>query len=130
MATYKSYSSYTVLCVSVPYLGLSDHFPIFVTRKINSLSSVKNSHFTITYRSFKNVNEDEFCNDLQSIPWDIIKMFDDTNDAVETWSSLFLEVVNVNKHLPLKQHCVKRKQQPKWIIGEIFLGLWRYFEKI
>ena len=106
-----------VLCVNVPNLGLSDHFPIFVTRKINSLSSVKNSHFTITYRSFKKFNEEEFCNDLQSIPWDIIKMFDDTNDAVETWSSLFLDVVN--KHLPLKQHRVKRKQQPKWITGEI-----------
>ena len=106
-----------VLCVNVPKLGLSDHFPIFVTRKINSLTSVKNSHFTITYRSFKGFNEENFCNDLKSIPWDIIKMFDDTNDAVETWSSLFLDVAN--KHLPLKQHRVKRKQQPKWIIGEI-----------
>ena len=38
-------------------------------------------------------------------------MFDDTNDADETWSSLFLDVVD--KHLPLKQHRVKRKQQPK-----------------
>ena len=44
-------------------------------------------------------------------------MFNDTNDAVETWSSLFLDVVN--KHLPLKQHRVKRKQQLKWITGEI-----------
>ena len=67
------------LCVNVPNLGLSDHFPIFVTRKINILSSVKNSHFKITYRSFKNINEEEFCNDLKSIPWDIIKLFDDTN---------------------------------------------------
>ena len=64
-----------------------------------------------------NFNEEEFCNDLKSIPWDIIKTFDDINDAVETWSSLFLDVVNL--HLPMKQHRVKRKQQPKWITGEI-----------
>ena len=41
-------------------------------------------------------------------------MFDDTNDVVETWSSLFLDIAN--KHLPLKQHRVKRQQQPT---GEI-----------
>ena len=44
-------------------------------------------------------------------------MFDDTNEAVETWSSLFLDIVD--KHLPLKQHRVKRQQQPKWLTGEI-----------
>ena len=65
------------------------------------------------YRSFKNLNEQEFCNDVKSIPWDIIKMFDDTNDVVETWSSLFLDIAD--KHLPLKQHRVKRQQQPKWL---------------
>ena len=56
---------------------------------INSLSAVKKSHSTISYRSFKNFNEQEFCNDVKSIPWDIIRMFDDTNDVGATWSSLF-----------------------------------------
>ena len=58
-----------------------------------------------------------FANDVKSIPWDIIKMFDDTNDVVETWPSLFLDIAD--KHLPLKQHRVKRRQQPKWLTGEI-----------
>ena len=44
-------------------------------------------------------------------------MFDDTNDVVETWSSLFLDIAD--KHLPLKQHRVKCQQQPKWLTGEI-----------
>ena len=44
-------------------------------------------------------------------------MFDDTNDIVESWSSLFLDIIN--KHLPLKQNRVKRKQQPKWLNGVI-----------
>ena len=46
-----------------------------------------------------------------------IKIFDDTNDIVESWSSLFLDIID--KHLPMKQHRVKRKQQPKWLNGEI-----------
>ena len=44
-------------------------------------------------------------------------MFDDTNDVVETWSSLFKNIAD--KHLPLKQHGVKRQHQPKWLTGEI-----------
>ena len=36
---------------------------------------------------------------------------------VETWSSLFLDFAD--KHLPMKQHRVKRQQQPKWLTGEI-----------
>ena len=44
-------------------------------------------------------------------------MFGDTNDVVETWSSLYLDIAD--KHLPLKQHRVKRQQQTKWLTGEI-----------
>ena len=44
-------------------------------------------------------------------------MFDETNKAVETWSSLFLDIVG--NHLPLKLHRVKGMQQPKWLTGEI-----------
>ena len=105
------------LSVDVPILGLSDHFPIFVSRKINSFSIHKKSHYSISYRFFRNFSEAEFISDLDATPWDIVKMFDDTNDIVETWSSLFFDIVN--KHLPLKQHRVKYKQQPKWLIGEI-----------
>ena len=44
-------------------------------------------------------------------------MFDDTIDVVETWSSLFLDIAD--KLGPLKQHRVKRQQQPKWLTCEI-----------
>ena len=46
-----------------------------------------------------------------------LQRLDDTNDIVERWSSLFLDIID--KHLPLKQHRVKCKQQPKWLNGEI-----------
>ena len=44
-------------------------------------------------------------------------MFDDTNEVAETWSSLVSDIDD--KHLPLKQHRVKRQHQPKWLTGEI-----------
>ena len=102
--------------INVPEIGLSDHFPIFLTRKTNC-TLPKFLHQTISYRSFKSFNEQDFINDLQSAPWDIIKIFDDTNDTLDSWSSMFIEIVD--KHLPLKTLRVKRKQQPKWLTPEI-----------
>ena len=69
--------------IDVPQIGLSDHFPIFLTRKTNC-SVPKLSHHTISYRSYKHFDEQNFISDLQSAPWDIIKIFDDTNDIVDT----------------------------------------------
>lgn len=54
---------------------------------------------------------------MQSTPWDVIKIFDDVNDIVGTWSTLFCDIVD--KHLPLRKHRVKRKQQPKWLTADI-----------
>ena len=106
-----------ILMTTVPQVGLSDHFPIFISRKTNGSYSLKNTHYTISYRSFKNFDENKFINDLQSTPWDVIKIFDDVNDIVETWSTLFCDIVD--KHLPLRKHRVKRKQQPKWLTANI-----------
>ena len=77
----------------------------------------KTDHYTISYRSFKNSNEDKFTEDLQSVPWDTIKIFDDTDDIMEAWLDLFLQVVD--KHIPIKQHRVKQKNQPQWLSPEI-----------
>ena len=81
----------------VPKVGISDHYPIFMTRKINA-SLPKSSHYTIKYRSYKNFNEEVFVNELSSAPWDIIKVFEDPDDILETWSKMFLDIVDI--HLP------------------------------
>ena len=54
---------------------------------------------------------------FQSTPWDVIKVFDDANDVLDKWSSMFMEIVN--RHLPLKKHRVKYKQQPKFLRSDI-----------
>ena len=66
--------------------------------------------YTITYRSFKDSDENNFFADLQAVPRDLIHVFDDTNDILEVWSDLFMDVVD--KSIPLKQHRVKPKHQP------------------
>ena len=77
----------------------------------------KGNHYTISYRSFKDFDEAKFISDFQSVPWDLIKLFDDTNDILETWTDLFLEAVD--KNAPIKQHRVKHKNQPQWITPDI-----------
>lgn len=112
---YSSFSD-NVRFVDVPKIGLSDHYPVFFSRKVTT-HEPKASHYTIQYRSFKRFDETEFISDLQSVPWDIIKVFDDVNDALNAWYSLFLEVID--KHVPLKMHRVKHKNQPNWLSPEI-----------
>ena len=77
----------------------------------------KRNHFTISYRSFRGFDEVKFMDDLQNVPWDTIKLFDDTDDILDAWLDLFLQVVD--KHVPIKHQRVKRINQPRWISPEI-----------
>ena len=102
--------------INEPEIGLSDHFPKFFTRKMH-VHPPKTNHYTISHRKFRNFDESKFIEDLQSVPWDTIKLFDDTDDILEAWSDLFLQVVD--KHVPIKQLRVKHKNQPQWMSPEI-----------
>ena len=77
----------------------------------------KRAHYTISYRSFKNFDENKFYADLQAVPWDLIHLFDDTDDVLDVWNNLFLEVVDRN--IPIRQHRVKHKNQPQWLTPDI-----------
>ena len=112
---YSNFSE-NIQFVDAPKIGLSDHYPIFFTRKVNS-HIPKATHHTIKYRSFKNFDEAKFNEDLKSIPWDVIKVFDTADDALDTWYSLYSEAVD--KHVPLKQHRVKKVNQPNWLTPDI-----------
>ena len=90
-----------VTSIDVPKIGLSDHFPIFFTRKMHVQTS-KRKHHTISYRSFMNFDEDKFFSDLKEVPLHIIYLSDDTNDTLGAWSDLVLQVVDAN--LPIKQY--------------------------
>ena len=102
--------------------GISDHLPIYVTRKHNGGQERKNSHFSIVYRSRKDFNVDNFRKDLESAPFSsIISCCNEPDDAVDLWTTLFLDVLN--EHAPIKSRRVKRKSQPEWFNVEIWEGI-------
>ena len=72
-----------VASIFVPKIGISDHYPIFLNRKIN-FNVPKTEHVSIKYRSFRNFNEADFNEDMSSVPWDIIKVFDDPDEILES----------------------------------------------
>ncbi|MES9882038.1 MAG: reverse transcriptase family protein, partial [Sedimenticola sp.] len=102
--------------VKVSKLCTSDHYAITCNRKLNYCVG-KNSHQSITYRSFKHFNEPAFVTELNSVPWEVIQNFEHIDDILETWMTLFLDVVN--KHAPLRVHRIKKKIQPDWLSAEI-----------
>ena len=79
---------------------------------------------------YKNFNEELFCKDLAQIPWDIIDVFDDVDDALDAWYNLYLEVVD--KHLPWREKRVKRQKQPDWMTNEIMqcIALRNHFKSL
>ena len=87
-------------------ISISDDFAVFGNRKLNNCVK-SNTHQTITYRSFKNFDENNFINDMHGVPWETIEYFNEINEIVEVWNNMVLE--SVNKHAPLKSHCIKRK---------------------
>ena len=102
--------------VHVCKISISDHYAIFGNRKLSNCVK-SNTHQTITYRSFKNFDENRFISDMQDVPWETIEYFNDINEIVEVWNTMFLEVVN--NHAPLKSHRIKRKYQPDWLTPQI-----------
>ncbi|CAB4021257.1 Hypothetical predicted protein, partial [Paramuricea clavata] len=70
----------------------------------------------IECRNFKNFSESKFIKDLKSAHWPIINEFDDVNDACDTWTSVFSEVIE--KHAPVRSFRVRNKPSP-WLNSEL-----------
>ena len=78
--------------------GASDHSLIYAIKKVG----VSKSPAEIPeIRSFKRYNKVDFCKDVSKIPWNVLEIFDDINDAVRTWCSLFSDVAN--RHALIKK---------------------------
>jgi hypothetical protein len=102
--------------VSVPTYGISDHYPVCITRKIENRHA-DSGHKTISYRSTKHFNEDAFMGDMFSAPWDTVNMQPNSDLAVELFNSLCNNVLN--KHMPLKTKRIKIDTKPAWMNDEI-----------
>ena len=86
---------------------ISDHSLVCVTLK---MKAPKPRCTYITVRSYKNYTRAKFIEDLDSIPFYIANIFDDSDDHVYVFNSLFLEVLN--DHAPMKRVKIKSRPNP------------------
>ena len=93
-------------------IGLSDHYPVVVVRKHNGSFAKMDTHKTIKYRNFKQFDEKQFLEDLESAPWNILDITNDPNECLDLWEQMYLDIIN--KHAPLITKRVKMLQQPPW----------------
>ena len=64
----------------------------------------------ITFRSYKNFDNEKFTQDLSEAPWHIGEVFDNLEDQVYYWSTLMANITD--KNLPLKKMRVRAKDVP------------------
>jgi len=58
----------------------------------------------------KNFSQEQFLRDLHSAPFHIIDLFDDVDDKIDAFESLYLDILD--EHAPLKQVHVRGNQIP------------------
>ena len=92
---------------SVITFSISDHNLVEVTLKIIH-SKVKAKY--VTTRSYSGYAPDSFCEDLSLVPWHMIYFFDDIDSQVETFNSLFLDVLD--QPAPIKRIKIKSRSNP------------------
>ena len=90
----------------VSEIGLADHLPVFVIRKFHRVKSPSEKK-NITYRNMKHFNESDFKYTLSEVNWDIPFIFDELDDIVDSWETLFNDALET--HAPWQQ---------KWISHE------------
>jgi hypothetical protein len=93
--------------------SISDHLPISL---IIDWSIPDPPFKVITRHSFKKFDSDAFNEDLAVAPWSLIDLFDDTDDKVFVFNSLFTTVLD--DHAPIKTIRVKKNCAP-WITRSV-----------
>ena len=112
-----------ILETCVPVIGVSDHYPICCTWSKKGVKIPKVGHSHLTYRSFARFDESEFLNDLNNAPFDKVYNHTDPDEALATWYSVFLKVLD--KHAPQKKRRIKYSFKPGWLTLEV-LDAMRY----
>ena len=97
-------------------IAISDHYMIFVVRKIN-IQRKQNSHKKVEIRNLKYFNAESFQADLRGQEWELL----DNNLCVDkmwdTWKTLFVKVLD--RHAPIREKRVKSKPNVPWLTSTI-----------
>ena len=95
-------------------IGLSDHLPIFCTRKM--YKGQFNKHNTISIRSLKNYNVDDFIHKLKLCDWSSMFSVSSVDDCWHIFKDIFLSVLNTVA--PIKEVRLKQRSEP-WVDSNI-----------
>jgi len=57
---------------------------------------LKMLEFARPMQSFKRYNKEQFRSEVAGVPWSVVEYFDDLNDAVSAWNTLFVDVAQRN----------------------------------
>ena len=98
--------------------SISDHDLIVASL---NLKKPRATHTYISTRSFKNFKKDAFLDDISSAPWSLVDIFDDPDDKLDTFNSLFHQILD--QHAPVKT--VKLRARPNPFIDDNIRGLMR-----
>lgn len=105
-------------------IGLSDHLPLFAVRKYcrsREQSGLHKGNTFIRYRDMKKFDEKKFKSTLRQAPWDTIFVFDDIDDMLDSWESLFNDALDT--HCPWRNKRVARVNQVPWMTNSIIVQL-------
>ena len=94
-------------------LGLSDHNLIYATLR---LKNKRPPPTIIKTRDYKKLDEMVFHRDISTAPFDVGSVFDDPDDRLWAWQTLFLDICN--DHVPYKEVKIRSQSAP-WITNEI-----------
>ena len=95
-------------------VGLSDHQLVYCTRKTNK--AIFSEHKKISFRSFKNYDEEIFCSELENANFTDFSQFNDINMAYNNFHTTLLNAID--KVAPFKEARIKNRTQ-EWFDGEI-----------
>ena len=102
-------------------LSISDHYPIVCNFSFKLPKRKPKGQTTITYRSFKNLNQEMFCRDLSPTSFDQVYQHSDPEIAFKILQNIHVKVIDM--HAPLKNKRVKQQNLPAWLNAEIISSI-------
>ena len=121
---YSNYS-HRIQNIVCPIIGLADHLPLFAVRKYSNqrerpnVKRINNSY--IQYRNMKRFDAELFKQTLMQTPWDSVFIFDEIDDMLDSWETLFIDALE--QYCPLRTKRVARVNQAPWITPAIIKQL-------
>ena len=94
-------------------LGISDHNLVYATMR---LKNKRPPPKYVKTRNYKKLNLDNFKRDMETAPFHIASLFDDPDDVLWAWQSLFVDICD--EHAPWKEVKIRSRSAP-WITNEI-----------